>query len=130
MQTQAVSKEAPALTSVIGGAERDPKAIKIGTKWLVTKKCTKTRPKVKARSVGREFADDIKAGELFARTLGLPASRYCVSTPNTHHCSATNRVCVAVIDVKSAFTVGLDDQFSLMYQQMTQDVNRKGCLRR
>ena len=55
--------------------KRDTKAIKIGTKWMVTNKGTNTKPMIKARLVGKEFADDTKKGELFARTPGLRALR-------------------------------------------------------
>ena len=55
--------------------KRDPKPIKIGTKWDKTNKGTKTKPKIKARLVGKEFADDTKKGELFAGTPGGPALR-------------------------------------------------------
>ena len=44
--------------------KRDPEAIKIGTKWVVTNKGTKTKPMIKARLLGKEFADDTKKGEL------------------------------------------------------------------
>ena len=40
--------------------ENDPAAIKIGTKWVVTNKGTKVNPMIKARFVGKEFADDTK----------------------------------------------------------------------
>ena len=59
--------------------KRDPKAIKIGTKWVVTNIGTKTKPMIKARLVGKEFADDTKKGELFAGTPGLPALRSVLS---------------------------------------------------
>ena len=56
--------------------KRDPQAIKIGTKLVVTNKGTKTKPMIKARLVGKEFADDTKKGELFAGTPGRPALRH------------------------------------------------------
>ena len=40
--------------------KRDPEAIKIGTKWVVTNKGTKTKPMIKAWLVGKEFDDDTK----------------------------------------------------------------------
>ena len=40
--------------------QRDPEAIKIGTKWVVTHQGTKTKPMIKAPLVGKEFADDTK----------------------------------------------------------------------
>ena len=55
--------------------KHDPQAIKIGTERDVTNKGTKTKPMIKARLVGKEFADDTKKGELFAGTPGLPALR-------------------------------------------------------
>ena len=42
--------------------KRDPEAIKIGTKWVVAIKGTKTKPMIKARMVGKEFDDDTKKG--------------------------------------------------------------------
>ena len=56
--------------------QRDPQTIKIGTKWVVTNTSTKAKPMIKARLVGKEFADDTKKGELFAGTPGIPALRY------------------------------------------------------
>ena len=60
---------------------------------------------IKARFVGKEFADDTKKGELFAGTPGLPALRYLLSKLAT--CShGEARSSVAVMDVKSAFLYG------------------------
>ena len=39
-------------------------------KWVVTNNGTKTKPMIKARFMGREFADDTKKGELFAGMTG------------------------------------------------------------
>ena len=44
--------------------KRDPEPIKIGTKWIVTNKGTKTKPTIQPPLVGKEFADDTKKGEL------------------------------------------------------------------
>ena len=82
----------------------DPRAIKIGTKWVITNKGTKTKPMIKARFVGKEFADDTKKGELFAGTPGLPALRYLVSKLATSQsrrssfqcCSNGREECVSV----------------------------------
>ena len=59
--------------------ERDPEAIKIGTKSVVTRKGTKIKPMIKARLLGKEFADDTQKGELFAGTPGHPSLRSLVS---------------------------------------------------
>ena len=44
--------------------ERDPEAIKIGTKRIVKNKGTKTKPMIKAPLVGKESADDTKKEKL------------------------------------------------------------------
>ena len=80
--------------------KRDPKATKIGTKWDVTNTSTKTKPLIKARLVGKEFADDTKKGELFAGMLGLPALRYFVSKLATNKCGE-ERKGVATEDPRS-----------------------------
>ena len=60
---------------------------------------------IKARLVGKEFADDTKKGELFAGTPGLPLLRYSVSKRATNKCSE-ERECVGAMDVKNAFLYG------------------------
>ena len=64
--------------------KRDPEAIKIGTKWVVTNKSTKTKPMIKARLVGKEFADDTKKGEL-AVCRHARASRAAALSVRTCH---------------------------------------------
>ena len=51
--------------------KRDPKAVKIGTMWLVTNKSKKIKSMIKARLVVKEFADDTKKGELFQERQGF-----------------------------------------------------------
>ena len=60
---------------------------------------------IKARLLEKEFADDIKKGELFAATPGLPALRYIVTKLATNKCGE-ERTCVGLMDVKSAFLYG------------------------
>ena len=69
---------------------------------------------IKARLVGKEFADDAKKGELFAGTPGPLALRYLVSMLATYTCSE-ERKCVGVMDVQKvpSYMVVLDDTFSL-----------------
>ena len=62
--------------------KRDPKAIKIGTKWVVTNEGTKTKPMVRARLVGKEFADHTKKGELLAGSPEPPAAVLSVQASN------------------------------------------------
>ena len=82
--------------------KRDPKAIKIGTNWVVTNKGTKTKPMIKACLVGKEFADETKKRGLLARTPRLPALRYSVTKLATNGCSE-ERTCVGVMDVNQFF---------------------------
>ena len=77
------------------GFKRDPKAIKIGTKWVVTNCGTE------ARLVEKEFADTTKKGELFAGTPWLPALRCSVSKLATNK-RGEERKCVGVMNAKSA----------------------------
>ena len=66
------------------GFRRDPKAIKIGTKWVVTNCGTE------ARLVEKEFADTTKKGELFAGTPWLP--RCGAQCPSLQPTSAVKNV--------------------------------------
>ena len=51
--------------------KRDEEADNIGTKWVVTNKGAKSKTMIKARLVGKGFADDTKKLELFAGKPGL-----------------------------------------------------------
>ena len=83
----------------------DAKAIKTGTKVVVTKKGIMTKPMIKARLVEKEFADETRKGELFAGTPGPSAPRYLVFKFATNMCGE-ERKCVGVMDVKSVFLHG------------------------
>ena len=87
------------------GFKRDPQAIKIGTKWMVTNKGTKSEPMTMGALVGKEYADDTKRVELFAGTPGRPALRYLVSKLATTTCGE-ERKCARVMDVTSALLYG------------------------
>ena len=106
--------------------ERDPKAIKIGSKWVLTNKSTKTEPMIKARMVGKEFADETKKAELFAGIAGLSALRYRVSKLATNMCGE-ERKGVGLMDVKSAFLYGRGRRpfFLSRFPQKTQGANWK-----
>ena len=76
------------------------------TSTVIMNMGTKTKPLIKGRSAGTEFADDSKKEEL--STSGLPALRYFFSKLATHKRGAA-RHSVAVMDVwnvKSAFLHG------------------------
>ena len=60
---------------------------------------------IKARMVGKKFADETKKAELFTGTPGLSALRYLVSKLATNMCGE-ERKRVGVMDVKSAFWYG------------------------
>ena len=60
---------------------------------------------LKARLVGREFADNTLRGELFAGTPGLSSLRYMVSRAATTQDSWEPKS-IAIMDVKTAFLYG------------------------
>ena len=57
---------------------------------------------IKARLVEKEFGNETRKGELFARTPGPSAPRYLVSKLATDMCGE-ERKCVGVMDVKIVF---------------------------
>ena len=81
----------------------DAKAIKTGTKVVVTKKGIMTKPMIKARLVEKEFADETRKGELFAGTPGPSTPQYLVFKFATNMCGE-ERKCVGVMDVFFFFT--------------------------
>ena len=98
--------------------KRDPQAIKIGTKLVVTNNGTKTKPMTMGALVGKEYADDTKRVELFAGTPGLPALRYLVSKLATTTCGE-ERKCARVMDVTSV----------LLYGRFRRPILHRGSLR-
>ena len=64
--------------------KHDPEEIKIGTKWVVTNKGTKTKPMIKAPLEGKEFADDTTKEKL-AVCRHARASRAAALSVQTCH---------------------------------------------
>ena len=82
--------------------ERYQGAVVVGTRWVMVKKGTEDKPKIKARLCAQEFALRPDA-ELFAGTPGLPG----VKTLLSHLASAPpGELELWVADVKGAFLYG------------------------
>ena len=86
--------------------DKNPGAIMLSTKWVVTNKGSKTQPIAKARLVAREFVSKaIDRDTLFAGTSGLSVMRALVSRAATTLRGSPRRR-ILLMDIKTAFLYG------------------------
>ena len=102
----------------------DPKAIKMGTKWVVTNKDTHkhTKPTINVRFVGREFADDARKGGAVCRNARASSVAVLGLQTYSRRCASRSPCRRDEFETARSDMGGFYDQHSLEYQDEVKEL--------